>query len=104
MGYIKLYRKMLSQEWYRNSDTTRVFVHLLLTASDKDDVWKGVEVTRGSRAASIETLSTELKMSPSQIRVALYKLTETSEVLDIRYPTFSVLSIVRWDEYHAEER
>lgn len=102
VGYIKLFRKLLSWEWYQDANTARLFIHLLLTVSIKDDRWMGIEVPKGARIASINTLSTELKMSTKQIRTALDKLISTNEVARTKHPRTTVLSIVRWEDYQTE--
>ncbi len=35
-GYIALHRQMLNWEWYKNTNTKVLFIHLLLKANYKD--------------------------------------------------------------------
>lgn len=101
-GYIKLFRSILSWEWYQDANTARLFVHLLLTVGINNEKWQGIKVPRGSRVASISVLSKELKMSPKQVRTSLEKLISTNEVASTKYPKFTVFTIVRWNDYQAE--
>ena len=41
-GYIKLYRSLLSWEWYDDINTKTVFLHLLLTVSIEESKWHGI--------------------------------------------------------------
>ena len=43
MSYIKIDRKILDWEWYRNLNTCRLFFHLLLKANWKDGRFEGKE-------------------------------------------------------------
>ena len=40
-GFIKIHRSLLEWEWYQDTNTKTVFIHLLLTANYKDKNWKG---------------------------------------------------------------
>lgn len=101
-GYIKLHRRLLGWEWYDDPVTKILFIHLLLTVSIKDDRWHGADIPRGSRVASIPTLAKELGLSTKQIRTGLAHLEGTGSVARKKYPKFTVISIVCWDEYQGE--
>ena len=62
-GWIKIYRKMLDWEWYRDVNTKSLFLHLLLIANSKDGEWQGVPIKRGQVATSLSSLARELGMS-----------------------------------------
>ena len=101
-GYIKMFRSVLSWEWYQDANTARLFFHLLLTVGINNEKWKGIKVPRGSRVASISILSKELNMSQKQVRTSLEKLILTNEVASTKYPKCSVFTIVSWNEYQSE--
>ena len=79
-GYIKLYRSMLDWEWYRDSNTFRVFMHLLLTVNHYDQKWYGITIERGSRVVSIRKLASELGLSVRQVRTAIQHLEATHDI------------------------
>ena len=40
-GFIALYRKMLDWDWYTDTNTKSLFIHLLLKANHKDVNYQG---------------------------------------------------------------
>ena len=79
-GFIKIYRQMTEWEWYRDTVTKSVFLHLLLTASWKPMRYKGKEYPAGTVITTTERLSEELGFSAKQIRRALANLQKTGEL------------------------
>ena len=76
-GFIVLQRKILSWDWYKDSNTKAVFLHLLLTANYEPVEWRGVKIKVGQRITSISKLSNELDLSFKEIRTALKHLQKT---------------------------
>ena len=80
MSYIKIDRKILDWEWYRNLNTCRLFFHLLLKANWKDGRFEGKEIPKGSFVSSVARLAEETDMTPREIRTGLDHLKSTGEV------------------------
>lgn len=103
-GYIKISRKILCWEWYKDINTFRLFMHLLLKAEWKTTAYKGEEIDRGACVSSLVELSEETKMSVSEVRTALKHLETTGEIT--RRPCAkskkSVYKINNYDKYQAE--
>lgn len=100
-GFVKLYRSLLSWEWYDDINTKTVFLHLLLTVSIEDSKWHGITVKRGSRVSSFSTLSKEVKLSERQVRTAISHLESTGEVTRYKYPKFTVFSVNNFDKWQS---
>ena len=103
-GFIKLYRNILNWEWYDDPNTFKLFIHLLLTVNYYDAKWHGIEVKRGSRIASLKTLSDETKLSIKSVRTALKHLTSAQCVA--QYPTskYTVFTVLNYDLYQERAR
>ncbi len=103
-GYIKISRKILDWEWYKDINTCRLFIHLLLKAEWKPTTYRGEEIERGACVSSLAELSEETKMSVSEVRTALKHLERTGEIM--RRPCEkskkSVYKINNYDKYQAE--
>lgn len=103
-GYIKLHRKMTQWEWYTDTNTTMLFIHLLLTVNYEDKKWQGKVIKRGQRVCSYSVLSKELKLSVRSIRTSLNKLKMTGEVTSETTSKYSLISIVNYDLYQDERQ
>lgn len=98
-GFIKLYRSMLSWEWYDDNITKAVFLHLLLTVNIKDNNWHGIEIKRGSRISSYSNLANELNLTIRQARTAITHLETTGEVTRLSHPKFTVFTLNNYDKF-----
>ncbi len=102
LGWICLHRSLLKWEWYDDINATRLFIHCLLRANHKDKQWRGIEIKRGQFWTSLDTLASETKLSPKQIRVAFSKLEKTNEVASKGHARGRMVTVLKYDEYQEE--
>lgn len=100
-GYIALHRKIVEWEWYKNSNTKIVFLHLLLTANYEDKKFEGKVIKRGSRIASSASLASELGLSRQEIKTAIKHLKSTNEITTQATSKYTVFTVVNYDMYQA---
>lgn len=100
-GYIRLHRKIIRWSWYKDANTSRLFLHLLLKANWEDGRFQGVEVPRGSFVSSYQELAQEIGLSVKNIRTALEHLKKTGEVAVSRHSKFSVFTVKNYSVYQA---
>lgn len=98
-GYIKIDRRIIKWCWYRNTNTFKLFLHLLLTANYEDVPFEDVVVRRGQRVASFATLSAETGLSIKEVRVAINHLKRTNEVASLSTPKFTVFTINNYEKF-----
>lgn len=101
VGYIKLFKKIIDWEWYTDSNTLRVFLHLLLKANFKRNRWKGIEILPGQVVAGRKMLAKDLNLSEQEIRTAIAKLKLTSEVTTKTTKRISIITICNWESYQG---
>ncbi len=100
-NYIKLYRSLLRWQWYQDSNTVRLFLHLLLSARYEDGFSYGIEEKRGQIVTGLKKLSQETGLSVQSLRTSLNKLKSTSEITIESTNKYSVITIVKYNEYQC---
>ena len=98
-GFIVINRKILNWEWYQDTNTVRLFLHLLLIANWEDKKWQGIEIRRGQIVTSLKHLCQQTKMTVQQVRTSLNKLISTSEITKKTTNKFTVISINNYNKY-----
>lgn len=102
--WIKVDRNILEWGWYKDANTFRVFMHLLLTANVKPHKFLGVDINRGELATSQKSLAEALGISIQSVRTAISHLKLTGEVTVKQHPRFTVISISNYDLYQANQQ
>lgn len=103
-GHIKIDRRILNWEWYRDSNMVHVFLHLLLTANYTDSRFQGFLVKRGQVIIGRLKLAAALGLTERQIRTCLNKLKMTNEISIKTTNKFSVITIVKYDDYQSSSK
>ena len=98
-GFVRIYRSMLNWEWYTDTNTKAVFLHLILTSNWEPKKWRGITVERGQRVFSYVKLSKELHMSLQQTRTAINHLKSTGEITCSGKPEYSIVTIKNYESY-----
>ena len=106
-GYIKMYRSLIEWEWYSDINTTRLFVHLLLTANYEDARFRGIAVKRGQKICTLDSLSQETSLTVSQIRCVIKRLYSTGEITDeivrIGSTQNRLITLLNYEKYQSYE-
>ncbi len=103
-GYIKLYRQFLNWEWYKDPNTSRLFIHCLLRANHENKKWCGTIIKRGQFATSIAHLADETGLSIRMVRTSLEKLKKTKELTSYRQGSFSIITVNNWDDFQEIDK
>lgn len=98
-GYIKLFRSMTSWEWYQDSNTKVVFLHLLLNANLEETRYMNHVIPKGGLVIGRKRLATDLGITERAVRTALKHLKMTNEVTIESTNRFSIVTIVNWEKY-----
>lgn len=100
-GFIKLHRKMVDWDWYKDPNTFRVFVHLLLSALYKETEFRGHKIKPGQVVCGRKQLAEELGVGEQTIRTALNHLILTNEITIKPTNKFSIITIKKWRKYQG---
>ena len=99
--YLKLYYSLLDWEWYSDTNTFRVFMHLLLTANRTDRKIKGGVIKRGEALASQEFLAEATGLSVQNVKTALKNLLSTGELTKRKLGKTNVFTLVNYHTYQS---
>ncbi len=102
-GWIRLHRKIQDWEWYRDGNTFRLFIHLLLSANHKPQKWKGLVIGRGELATGRQSLSAQTGLSEQSVRTSLERLKSTNEITIKSTSKYSIVTIVNYDTYQFND-
>lgn len=103
-SYIRLNRKILRWEWYKDSSVKSVFIHLLLIANYEDRRELGEVTKRGQVRLVVSNMSEVLGMSESTIRRCVKRLVETGEIKVNTNHHNTLVTIVNYDRYQGLPR
>lgn len=100
-NYVKIDRKILEWEWYKNLNTCRLFFHILLKANWKEGKFEGKKIERGQFVSSISKLSEETGLTQREIRTAIGHLKSTGELTVKTYNKYSVFTVNNYCIYQT---
>lgn len=98
-GWIKIHRQITEWEWYRDANTFRVFMHLLLTANYEDKRWRNITVKRGQTVTGRMELAQILSLTERQIRTTLDKLKMSGVITVQATNQYSLITIENYSHF-----
>lgn len=102
VGWIKLHRKILNWEWYKDSNVCRVYIHFLLTAVYEDTKWKGKSLKKGDCIFSIAEMSKQLDLTRQQLRTVMEKLKSTNNITIKSTNNYHIINITKYSSFIEE--
>ena len=102
-GWIKLYRRFLTWQWFNKAEMVQIFVYILLSASHKDHGWQNIIVRRGEFPTSVDSISRATGLTIQQVRTCLSRLERTGEITRKSTNKFTIISVCNFDDYQLEE-
>ena len=102
-NYIKLNRKILEWGWYTDTNTFKLFLHLLLSANYKDGEFLGIQIKRGQALKSISKLSFETGLTVQNIRTAINHLKSTGEITCNPTKYGQLITVEKYALYQSNE-
>lgn len=101
IGHIKIDRKILDWEWYKDVNVAHLFIYLILKANFKDSKWQGHSVKRGEIITGRLRISADTGLTERQIRTSISKLRKTKEISIKTTSKFSIITICKYDIYQS---
>lgn len=91
----------MNWEWYKDVNTCKLFLHLLLRSNWTDGIFRGDPVPRGSFVSTYKELAFETGLSEKNVRTALEHLKKTGEVAVCRQPKNTVFTVKNYCHYQS---
>lgn len=104
LGFITLHRKITEWEWYQDTNTFRLFIHILLNANHTEKKWQGHLINRGEFLTGRKSLSSSTGLTEQQIRTSLSKLKSTNEITIKTTSRNSVITVIKYDDYQQNNQ
>lgn len=98
-GFILLHRKLLTWQWYKDSNTLHLFVDLLLEANYEDSKVGFETIKRGQCLTSLKRINENTGLTYQQIRTSLTKLEKSGEINKQTTNRYSIITINNYDDY-----
>ena len=107
-GFIKLYRKLQENQFYKNSEAVHLWIHLLFSASYEDNVFyyknTKINVKRGQLITGRKKLAYETGIKESNI-YRLLKMYENEHQIEQQTTNkYSIITILSFDDYNVIEQ
>ena len=103
-GYIRLHRKILGWEWFKNPNTFHMFVYLLLKANYQQAKYEGKTLQRGQLLTTLPQLATDNQQTIQQARTSLSHLISTGEITVESNNRYRIITVVKYDDYQVDNR
>ena len=98
-GWLKLFRCFTEWEWYSDTNTVRLFLHLLLRVNYRERRWKSIIIPRGSMVTSLAALAAETTLSVQNVRTCLTHLKSTGEIRVETTPCYTLITVNNYARY-----
>jgi len=102
-GWIKLHRQIQDWEWYEDSSTVHLWIHMLLKANHDERKWQGITINPGQFITSRDKLSAETGITTQRIRTIIERLKSTSQITSQSTSRFTMITISKWEGYQSTE-
>lgn len=102
-GWIRIDKKIIDWEWYTDSNTFHLFLHLLLTCNYEKKKWRGMIIEPGQRVITFRKLAKEIGLSLQQIRTCFDRLKSTHSLTQRSTHQYTLITICNYKDYQLSE-
>ena len=102
-GWIKIHRKMAMWEWSDDPNMVALWFHILLEANYEPKNWRGLTIARGQLVFGLEAWVEKTGISRQSLRTCILRLKSTGELTGKSTNKFTVLTIVKYEEYQCND-
>ena len=100
-NYIKLFRSIVREEWFRDDAMLRLWIYLLCTCNWKASRVSGRTIKPGQLVTTIDELSESIGIGQRAVIRSLRAFEELGEIRRERYGRGTLITILKWDFYQG---
>jgi len=101
-GWVKIHRKLEEWEWYTDSKSVHLFIHILIKSNHVARKWRGVDVFPGQFITSRDKLSAQTGISTQAVRTILGRLKSTNEITIKTTSKYTMITVCNWGTYQND--
>jgi hypothetical protein len=101
-GWIKVHRKIQEWEWYTDSKSVHLFIHILIKANHVARKWRGIDIMPGQFITSRDKLAAETGISAQSVRTILQRMKDTNELTIKSTSQYTMVSVCNWATYQTD--
>lgn len=101
-GYVKIFRSLLSWEWFEDSKTLQVWIYILLRVQYEDTRWRGIQIRRGQMLESLAGIAENTGMSVQSVRTAISHLKSTHEITCQSTRYGMLINVIKWADFQGQ--
>lgn len=103
-GWIKIYRKMIDWELFKDAESVQLFLACILLANTEDKDWKGISIKRGQFVTSLSKLCEITGQTMRQIRTRLGDNQKCGNLTIKTTNKYSIITICNYDSYQHKRQ
>ena len=100
-SFVKIDRNILRWGWFKDGDTFRVFMYLILNANYEDSFYMGHKILRGQVVTGRKKIAEDLCLTEQRVRTAIKHLKSTKEITTTATPKFTIVTVMGYDKYQS---
>jgi hypothetical protein len=102
IGRIWVYRKLLKWEWFKDGNTLKLFIYIMLSANFKAAKWQGIELKPGQQIITFREVAEKCGLTMRQFRTSLNRLKTTHEITCESTHQYTLVTVANWALYQSD--
>jgi len=102
-GWVKVHRKIIDWEWFKDDKAFKVFMYLIMMATHKTTKFRGIELKAGDLVTGRKKIAADCGITEQSVRTALEHLKSTKDITIETTNRFSIISVCNYETYQIKE-
>lgn len=107
-GWIKLYRKIHTEGWYKDSHYVHLWIHILIKANHEEVeiLWNGqmIKIKQGQFISGRQKLEQETGINQHKVDRILKVFETAQQIKQQKTNKFRLITVLKWKQYQIDEQ